>query len=52
VKALLDHRMADVTAADKNGRSLLHLAVQSGNKDVAWLIAEQMTKLQGARMSD
>jgi ankyrin repeat protein len=52
VKSLLDHRMADVTATDKNGRSLLHLAVQSGNKDVAWLIAEQMTRLSGARSRD
>lgn len=49
VKALLDHPMADVDARHSDDRSLLHLAVQSGNKDVAWLVAEQITRIQGVR---
>lgn len=52
VKALLDHPLADMAAIDSNQRSLLHRAVQSGSKEVAWLVAEQMTQLQGVRTRD
>ncbi|KAH0558812.1 hypothetical protein GP486_004548 [Trichoglossum hirsutum] len=45
VKALLDYPMADFNAWHSNDQSLLHKAVKSGNKDVAWLVAERITRL-------
>ncbi|GAB1312345.1 Heterokaryon incompatibility domain-containing protein [Madurella fahalii] len=50
VKSLLNHPWADVMTPGENGQSLLlNLAVKSGNKDVAWLVAEQLTRMQGAK---
>lgn len=43
VEALINHHGADPDAKDARGRSLLHLAVESGNRDVICLVAKMVT---------
>lgn len=49
VQAFLNHMDNDLTVESNSfDQKLLHLAVRSGNKEVAWLVAERMMKISGS----
>lgn len=49
VEAFLNHMDNDLTVESNSfDQKLLHLAVRSGNKEVAWLVAERMMKISGS----
>jgi len=43
-KRLFEHRGYDVSIRGRKGQSLLHLALNSGSQQVAWLVANQLQK--------